>query len=250
MSDAAGREVLERGAIHVLYRPRVEEHDPDGLVDVQDLHLVLVPEDGPARQVTVGRKRMPDVEDHEANWGFVAAVADDPAELADRLGREQYDTKTRGRRDQPGARVAATGRYALSGAGRDVRFSYVLDRPDGAPQDELELEDRAQYVIQVKNPRAGSPPAVGLSDARQADYPPELQERFDGRAWIGPVPPDFLDHEGTELLLIGARPEPATSDVDPGGDDEPAPMDKALLEELRRATDADPVAPLQTGEWS
>ena len=244
MSESTERDLLEGGALHVLYRPRVEEHDPESLADVQDLHLVLVPEHGSARQLTIGRKRLPDVEEHEANWGFVAGVADDVSGLADGLGRERYDTKTRGMRDQPGARVAASGRYAITRTGRDVRLSYVLDLPEeGAPQDALELERRAQYVLQVKNPQAGSPPRAGLPDEQQADYPGDLQERFDGRAWIGPDPTDLLDHEGTELLLIGARP-----DAEPGTED--VRRDDQILDELRRATDADPVAPLETGEWS
>ena len=37
-------DVLERGNIYFLYRPRVEEHDPEGSEDIQNLYLVLSPE--------------------------------------------------------------------------------------------------------------------------------------------------------------------------------------------------------------
>jgi hypothetical protein len=32
-----------------------------------------------------------------------------------------------------------------------------------------------------------------------------MQDRFRGRRFTSVNPPDFLDHEGIELLLIGAR---------------------------------------------
>jgi hypothetical protein len=50
--------VLERGDIFFLYRPRVGEDQPAGLVDVQRFFIVLRPQHGACRLLVVGRKRL------------------------------------------------------------------------------------------------------------------------------------------------------------------------------------------------
>ena len=60
--DMIEPEVLERGDIFFLYRPRVEEEHPSSLADVQRFFIVLRPEGGKKlRLLAVGRKRLPDV---------------------------------------------------------------------------------------------------------------------------------------------------------------------------------------------
>lgn len=72
-------EILENGDIFFLYRPRVEEEEPSGMGDVQRFHVVLRPAGQKRlRLLTVGRKRLPAVESHERNWGFVETVTDSP----------------------------------------------------------------------------------------------------------------------------------------------------------------------------
>ena len=48
-------------------------------------------------------------------------------------------------------------------------------------------------------------PGVGLDDSRRARFSEALQERFAGRRFIPVDPPDFLDYEGAEILLVGAK---------------------------------------------
>jgi len=60
-------------------------------------------------------------------------------------------------------------------------------------------------VIAVKNPEATSPPGVGLEDERQPDFPRGLWVRFGDRRWMSVDPPEFLDYERAELVLIGGR---------------------------------------------
>lgn len=107
-------EILEQGDIFFLYRPDVEEDHPQGLGDVQRFFIVLRPKKGRLRLLVVGRKRLPAVEEHERNWGFVDSLWGDAAALEKELRAEQYETKTRGTREQPAARPAGEGVYAIT----------------------------------------------------------------------------------------------------------------------------------------
>lgn len=64
-------EIVERGDIFFLYRPRVGETDPESLSDVQRFFVVLRPEHAKkVRLLVVGRKRLPDAHEHERKLGF------------------------------------------------------------------------------------------------------------------------------------------------------------------------------------
>lgn len=59
-------ETMETGDIHFLYRPVVEEEEPEGLGDVQNFFVVLHPRGRDhLRLLVVGRKRLPDVGETE-----------------------------------------------------------------------------------------------------------------------------------------------------------------------------------------
>jgi hypothetical protein len=70
---------------------------------------------------------------------------------------------------------------------------------------ELNIKREASYIIAVKNPSAPTPPIAGLDPDHEARFPKRLLEKFAGRRWIPVDPPDFLDYEGAELVLIGAK---------------------------------------------
>ena len=59
-------------------------------------------------------------------------------------------------------------------------------------------------ILSVENPEAPSPPNAGLAEERRADFPKRLQGLFEERRFIPVDPPDFLDHPGAELMLVGA----------------------------------------------
>lgn len=99
------------------------------------------------------------------------------------------------------------GRYGIvEHDGDHTHLVYVLELPrsPGPAQEAFNIEGGASYVIAVGNPEAPRAPVAGLDPERRASFPSELMERFGDRRWIPVDPPEFLDHEGAELVLIGA----------------------------------------------
>jgi hypothetical protein len=248
--EAAGATVTERGDVFFFFRPKVERYFPRGERDVQRFLAVLAP-DGRRlfRLVTVGRKRLPGASRtaRDRNWGWVMKVGSCAEDVVDELRGYAYDTKTRGRRNQPAARPAGEGRYAIARHGAHAHLAYALAQPaaPGHVQRELGIEGTASFVVAVKNPwwptPSGSP--GGLAPEAEALFPQELQDGFRGRRWA-PLEPGHLDREGAELVLVGTREDP--TDLGIRLDDEP--------EDVRELFGLDPgthpVAPLFDGEWA
>lgn len=170
------REVIERGTIAFYVRPRVQ--------------LVLVDEtSGHRRVLTIGRKQLPRSRQRERFLAFVTRP-DDPSP------------------DDP---AAGRGTYTIVKHDGHTHLEYELESAEEG------IERRASYILTVANP---DPAAWGLGpiDAFQLDlfplddepltigtpFPAALQSRFGDRRFID-AGPEFLDHEGAELVLIGAR---------------------------------------------
>jgi hypothetical protein len=200
-------DVLERGDIFFFYRPDVEQESPNRLLDVRRFHIVLRPEGRDVlRLITIGRKTLPSSDDGDRNhWGFVDRVFRNPQELREALSGAAYETETRGERHLPQARPAGEGVYALARAGRSSVLAYILELPEqpGEVQRAFHIEHEGQFVLSIKNPEAARPAGIGLDEGRRAEFPEELMERFGARKWIAADPPEFLDYEGAELVLIG-----------------------------------------------
>jgi hypothetical protein len=240
----------ERGDVYFFFRPKVERHAPRGERDVQRFLVVLAP-DGRhlLRLVTVGRKRLPGASTARGrNWGWVMKVGSSPEDVVEELRGYEYDTKTRGHRDQPAARPAGAGRYAIARHGAHAHLAYALAQPaaPGRVQRDLGIEAAASFVVAVKNPWWPTPPSspAGLSPEAEAFFPTDLQAGFRGRRWA-PLEPAHLDHEGAEFVLVGTREDPA-ADLGLRLDDEP--------EDVRGVFGLDPgthpIAPLLDGEWA
>jgi len=245
-----GKHILEQGDIFFLYRPDVEEHDPEGPGDVQRFFAVLRPQAGKLRLLVIGRKRLPEVDNHETNWGFVDSISKDEAALEKSLRAVEYDTKTRGKREQPAARPAGEGVYAITLDDGQMHLVYLLELPEkpGEVQKAFGIAQEAAYVLSVKNPEKGSPRAAGLSEEGKADYPKKLQEEFRGRRFAG-EDVRLLDHEGAEFILVGARRDPEAYDVDL--DTEREDYEHAdTVRALRMAKSRHPVKPLFEGKWA
>lgn len=244
-------QMLEEGDIFFLYRPKVEEHEPQGLGDVQRFHVVMRPKGGgKLRLCVIGRKRLPAAEEHERVWGFVDAVTESSQELESRLQEVEYETKTRGERHLPGVRPAGEGVYAVTREDNQMHLSYVLELPDepGEVQKELKIAPEAAYALSVKNPEADQPRGAGLRSSEKADYPERLEREFRGRRFESE---DLrqLDYEGAEFLLVGARSDPEAAY---GVDLKPEQEDYAHAESirhLRTVKSRHPVAPLFEGRW-
>lgn len=248
-SDAA--EIVEQGHIWFLFRPKVEEHEPKGLKDVERFHVALKPHGGPFRLLTIGRKRLPDARRHERNWGFIDLVTKDGPKIERELREQEYDTKTRGHRVRPAARPAGEGVYAIVQPGRDMHLVYALELPEkpGAVQKALKIAPEDAFVLSVKNPEKPAPPGVGLGEARKADYPKKLQAEFEGRRFA-PSDPRLLDYEGAEFILVGAREDPERA-YGVELETERERLDTSeLVRKLRMEAKRHPVEPLLAGRWS
>jgi len=252
-------EILEQGNIYFLYRPKVRpesEADPadvaaEGLGDVQNFYIVLKPQGGRFRLINIGRKRLPDIEGHERNWGFVDMIADSGKEIEEELQRDTYDTKTRGERVRPAARPAGEGVYALIREGSRTHLAWALELPKkpGPVQKAFNIPQEASLAISIANPeKRGGPRTAQLSEEQKAHYPKSLQQEFRGRKFAT-EDPRLLDYEGAQVIFIGARDDPEKAydiDLQPEKESESS---ADIFEQLRFAKSRHPVEPLLRGEW-
>jgi hypothetical protein len=104
-------------------------------------------------------------------------------------------------------------------------------------------------VIAVKNPDAPTPAGVGLGSVERASFPARLVERFRGRRFVRVDPPEVLDREGAELLLIGAA-EDAADELGIELDAERERREAAdVFRRLRLRPQELPTEPLEQCEW-
>jgi hypothetical protein len=246
-------DVLERGDIYFLYRPRVEHATVGGLEDVQRFFLVLSPHGASQyRLIVIGRKKLPDVETHrDRAWGFVKKVSERPQDVEDELDALIYPTKTRGERHVAPARPAGEGVYALVRHDDHTHLAFALELPEqpGSVQREFHIPSEGSYIVAVKNPEQPAPPGAGLSEREQAELPLHLQQRFAGRRFVPVDPPAFLDQEGTELVLIAAG-EDVSEELGVGLDPQHETLETAeIFNDLRVERSQHPLQPLFEGKW-
>jgi hypothetical protein len=219
LREAAATERLEQGSITFLYRPRVEEQDPEELEDVQRLLLLLSPA-GSAfeRLIAVGRKRLPRSARRDRFWGFVDLVLT-PYDMHAALGAQVYGTKTRGLRHLPAARPFAEGTYEVETHGPHSHFRWHVehfDRDDPVAA-EIPLEHDADYILTIANPDPALWGLIEPPDLQSAlfddlelhvtvptPFPPSLQQRFANRKYAQLDTTEWLDHPGAELVFVGA----------------------------------------------
>lgn len=177
-------DVLERGDIRFFYRPKVQP--ADALVvtpGVQSFFAVLSTADGTHRRLRIGRKRLP-VTSGERLWARVERVGTFRRVLADQLEAEEYQTKTRGERFQPGARAIAEGCYALVRHDDHIHLAYRIDRPELDVPDEVRVPDAGSHLVLFERvPRTRA-------------------------TWTIDGTPERLDEEGAEIVLVGVDDEP------------------------------------------
>jgi hypothetical protein len=182
-------EVLERGDISFFFRPRVQPADALAAraaaaePGVQSFFLVLSAASGAHRRVRVGRKRMP-VAAGERLWARVERVGSLQRVLGDLLEAEEYSTKTRGDRYQPGARAIGRGCYALARHDDHVHLVYRIDDREPDVPDEVRVGDAGNHLVLFERAEAAS--AVWTTEGDIAT----------------------LDDEGTEIVIVGAGDEP------------------------------------------
>ncbi|MBD3240298.1 MAG: hypothetical protein GF331_06900 [Chitinivibrionales bacterium] len=247
-------ETLERGDVLFFYRPRVQKKQAKGRGDLQRLYMVLHPHGKDRfRLAVIGRKVMPDpsAKGKERMWGFVETVRKNPESIRDELAGEEYKTKTRGTREVPTARPAGEGVYRIVRHDGHTHLAYMLELPKKrrGVQEELNIQKQASYVISIANPERSSPRPAGLRSRQQASYSQRLKKKFRGRKFSEADPPDFLNKQGAEFLLIAAA-EDVKKDL--GMELQPQDENKSSAEVFRHLKvdrSKRPTEPLLKGEW-
>lgn len=242
--------VLERGNLFFLYRPVEDRHEPGGLLEVRRFYLVLHP-DGTERYrlIAIGKKRLPDSDvGGQRHWGFVEGVFSSPEQLRRIAAGVPPLLGTAGENLRP----AGEGVYALVLHGNHTHLAYVLDLPPipGEVQEAFRIEPEGRFVAAVKNPEASSPPGVGLQGDHQPEFPDELTTLFGDRRWVPVDPPEFLDYEGAEIVLIGGRDDLG---ADLGLDLTRHPRDEEtaqVFQDLRIEKSERTIKPLVRGVWA
>ncbi|XP_024525920.1 uncharacterized protein LOC112344800 isoform X1 [Selaginella moellendorffii] len=206
------------------------------------------------RLIIVGRKVLPDpAAKGRPAWSYVDLVTTSIQAMKDSLSAHEYDTKTRGHRVQPGARPAGEGVYCILKHKNHTHLIYKLDKPKEehtALQEELNLEKEASFIISAKNPSAGAPPNAGLGNKRKAMYPAKLQALMGSYRFVPVHPPDLLNYEGCEFILV-----PASDDIDKelGVELQPEDYDTKLCADIAKMVDIESDVirkPLFHGEWA
>ncbi|KAI5414301.1 hypothetical protein KIW84_058437 [Lathyrus oleraceus] len=165
------------------------------------------------RFIVMGRKKLPDPkEKSRPYWGFVEMVTTKVDQVKNALRGVEYETSTKGHRHTSHARALGEGIYRIvrhkqeDGKRSHTHLIYKLEFPGEGekkePQQELNIEREGSFIIQIKNPEKGG--GGGLQKKRKAVFPAHLQGEL-GHVRFGPAdPPDFLNYEGCEFLLISA----------------------------------------------
>ncbi|GMN67301.1 hypothetical protein TIFTF001_036387 [Ficus carica] len=163
----------------------------------------------------MGKKSLPDpAKKSLPYWGYVELVTTDIEDIKNALKGEEYDTATRGHRHKPPARALGEGVYRILRHNPKKRMHthlvYKLELPAEnkekmEPQESLNIEREGSFLIQIKNPeQPGDSQFQGLQEKHRAAFPAHLQGQFGHRRYTAADPPDFLNYEGCEFLLIAA----------------------------------------------
>ncbi|KMS97123.1 hypothetical protein BVRB_7g177890 [Beta vulgaris subsp. vulgaris] len=236
---------------------RIKEH-PEGGHGVQEVNIEKQPL---LRFIVMGRKSLPDpAKKSRPFWGFVELVTTKVDDIKDALQGEEYETATRGHRHKPNARALGEGVYRIlrhkySETKMHTHLVYKLELPPedkkNEPQEGLNVEREGSFIIQIKSPEQGGGRSEfqGMSKKRKAVFPAHLQGQFGGKRFGPADPPDFLNYEGCEFLLISASDDieeelglelhPETEVPDPKCSD--------LVKTF--GADAIPTTPLFEGAW-
>ncbi|KAL7087525.1 hypothetical protein ACP275_13G072300 [Erythranthe tilingii] len=179
------------------------------------------------RLVVMGRKSLPQpAKKSTPYWGFVEMVTTTQIQhLKAALQGEEYETRTKGHRHLPDSRAVGEGVYRIlrhtGKKGMHTHLIYKLkfpaeekvghgeedDESSSSPQEALNVAQEASFIIQIKSSdqhKGNAGRFRGLDNKRKAAFPARLQGLFGHQSYHPADPPDFLNYEGCEFLLISA----------------------------------------------
>ena len=252
-------DIIEQGDVFFFYRPKVDTEEVEDLKDVQRFYMITAPEENTKyRLFLIGQKQLPEIVEgkstsEEKNWALNILTTSNPNDIQKELMPAEYTTETRGKRRLAAAVPAGEGKYVIAKHDNHTEFAYVLELPEtpGPTQREFEIKKEASYIISVKNPDVKVPGfAAFSSEDRKPEYPKTLKEKFGDKRWINVEEPDFLNHENTQLLLIGARKKNVEEELGIDIDEEKETEKSAdLFKELKVRKEEVPLKPLLKGKF-
>ncbi|CAJ0635612.1 10080_t:CDS:2 [Entrophospora sp. SA101] len=226
---------LEKGHICFLYRPKVNVEEPKSIEEVQRMHIVLLPHlvrhsleeepvksyshlsiqgkldehsnaekphIGKSRVITIGKKKLPEIEKHSKFWGYIDKAFNDSNELKEFVSGRTYQTATKGQQALQDCRIFGRGVYNIVEHHGHTHLAYVLEIPEEPTEIQKEFNVNKEGTY---NPDISNPSYTGLSGHEKVIYPDRLVQKFQGRRFISLETTEFLDYNGTELLFIGAK---------------------------------------------
>jgi len=235
--------ILQSGSIYFFYRPKVE----NSLKEVQRFFFVLQPQNQNKYQLLiVGKKQLPPTE-KDNYFLFLEAIKNNKEELLSALSEKHYLTKTKGERTLPVSRCLGVGKYLLVSHNNHTHFVYQLTNPSQIKetQREFNLQKEDDYLINIKNPRAATPPGVGLPEKQKVKFSPYLQTKFGNYSFIPLSTGEFLDYEGVELLLISKRKDNLVSREGEAGTCLEKISPGNLLDEFAKISSPEALAPIK-----
>ncbi|GJW95094.1 hypothetical protein Tco_0174766 [Tanacetum coccineum] len=146
------------------------------------MHEVNIEKEQLMRFIVMGQKSLPDPTSKKKGrpyWGFVEMVTTNIQDIKDALKGEEYETKTRGHRHKPPARALGEGVYRI------LRHQHKKDK---------KMHTHLIYKLEF-------PSTEGEAAEQQ---PQEALKRFGKLRYHAADPPDFLNYQGCEFLLISA----------------------------------------------
>ncbi|KAL5554183.1 hypothetical protein UlMin_041584 [Ulmus minor] len=214
------------------------------------------------RFLVMGRKSLPDPsKKSRPYWGFVEMVTTNIEDVKNALKGEDYETSTRGHRHNSDARAVGEGIYRIlrhdKGKKIHTHLIYKLEFPPNneknEPQESLNIEREGSFIIQIKNPdqhgsSSRSSEFRGLQKKRQAMFPAHLQGQFGQNKYCPADPPDFLNYEGCEFLLISASDD-IEEELGLDLETESVECDKSYSDLVKTFGETASTIPLLKGTW-
>ncbi|MEX1136591.1 MAG: hypothetical protein WEB89_06795 [Balneolales bacterium] len=246
-------ETLEKGNIYFFYRPKIDVGENiSGVDDIQNFYFVLGPKaEKNARLMIIGKESLPGFSKNEKSWGFVKRSST-KKQISEELGSFSYETKTRGKRENPVARPCGEGVYQIVSHGDHTHLIYALELPEEPDkvQKALKIREEGNYIVSVKNPEKGQPANAGLSKDQKADFPKKLHGLFEDKRFVPVDPPDFLNYDHAEIMFIGIDKDVKKElgiELNPEKETE----NKAdIFKDLNIDKQEHPAGPLFEGEWT